>query len=155
MSCDVGKATEGLENEQWYRWSDGKVGKWREFILQLFRCFTYVTVHAPTLLSLLLSHSIFTYVTWRAAHGILQYEYVCRAVCLYVDCYCAIIRFLLFSYKMMTILVMFNFGVLSVSLLIPASLKTAGWSSTKLSIRYLIIKIDLHWNLNFYINFLL
>ena len=31
-------------------------------------CFTYVTVHSPTLLSLLLRHRIFTYVTWRAAH---------------------------------------------------------------------------------------
>ena len=28
MSCDVGKATEGLENELWRRWSDGKVGEW-------------------------------------------------------------------------------------------------------------------------------
>ena len=30
--------------------------------------FTYVTAHSPTLLSLLLRHRIFTYVTWRAAH---------------------------------------------------------------------------------------
>ena len=30
MSCDVGKATEGLENELWRRWSDGKVGEWAE-----------------------------------------------------------------------------------------------------------------------------
>ena len=28
MSCDVGKTTEGLENELWRRWSDGKVGEW-------------------------------------------------------------------------------------------------------------------------------
>ena len=28
MSCDVGKATEGLENEPWRRWSDGKLGEW-------------------------------------------------------------------------------------------------------------------------------
>ena len=28
MSCDVDKATEGLENELWHRWSDGKVGEW-------------------------------------------------------------------------------------------------------------------------------
>ena len=27
MSCDVGKATEGLENELWSRWNDGKVGE--------------------------------------------------------------------------------------------------------------------------------
>ena len=30
--------------------------------------FTYVTAHSSTLLSLLLRHRIFTYVTWRAAH---------------------------------------------------------------------------------------
>ena len=40
-----------------------------QLILQPFRCFTYVTAHSPTLLSFLLSHKIFTYVTWRAAHG--------------------------------------------------------------------------------------
>ena len=28
ISCDVGEATEGLENELWRRWSDGKVGEW-------------------------------------------------------------------------------------------------------------------------------
>ena len=28
MSCDLGKATEGLENELWCRWSDGKLGEW-------------------------------------------------------------------------------------------------------------------------------
>ena len=39
-----------------------------QFIHQPFRCFTYVTVHSPTLLSLLLRHWFFTYVTWRAAH---------------------------------------------------------------------------------------
>ena len=106
MSWDVGKATEGLENELWRRRSDGKVGEWAELIdieiysraqsptfpslhlchnlfsnssvalptsqliLQLFSCFTYVTVHSPTLLSLLLRHKLilkpfrhFTYVT--------------------------------------------------------------------------------------------
>ena len=40
-----------------------------QLILQPFRSFTYVTAHSPTLLSLLLRHRIFTYVTWRAAHG--------------------------------------------------------------------------------------
>ena len=40
-----------------------------QFILQPFRCYTYVTAHSPNLLSLLLSHRLFTYVTWRAAHG--------------------------------------------------------------------------------------
>ena len=38
-------------------------------ILQPFRCFTYVTAHSPSLLSLLQRHRLFTYVTWRAAHG--------------------------------------------------------------------------------------
>ena len=28
MNCDVGEETEGLENELWRRWSDGKVGEW-------------------------------------------------------------------------------------------------------------------------------
>ena len=44
MSCDVGKATEGLENKLWRRWSDGKVGEWAlltsptsQIILQPFR----------------------------------------------------------------------------------------------------------------------
>ena len=27
MNCDVGKATEELENELWHRWSDGNVGE--------------------------------------------------------------------------------------------------------------------------------
>ena len=40
-----------------------------QLILQAFRCFAYVTAHSPTLLSLLLRHGLFTYVTWRAAHG--------------------------------------------------------------------------------------
>ena len=31
-----------------------------QLILQPFRCFTYVTVHSPTLLSLLLRHKLFT-----------------------------------------------------------------------------------------------
>ena len=68
MSCDVGKATEGLENELWRRWSDGKGGEWAElivivtaeFILQPFRHFTYVTTHSPTLPSLYLRHSSFS-----------------------------------------------------------------------------------------------
>ena len=40
-----------------------------QLILQHFRCFIYVSVHSRTLLSLLLRHRFFTYVTWRAAHG--------------------------------------------------------------------------------------
>ena len=39
-----------------------------QLILQPFRCFNYVTVHSPTLLSLLLHHRLFTYITWRATH---------------------------------------------------------------------------------------
>ena len=37
-------------------------------ILQAFRHFTYVTTHSQTLLSPLLRHRIFTYVTWLAVH---------------------------------------------------------------------------------------
>ena len=35
MSCDVGEAREGLENELWRRWSDGKLGEseWALLIL--------------------------------------------------------------------------------------------------------------------------
>ena len=40
-----------------------------QLILQPFLCFTYVTANSPTLLSLLLRHRLFTYVTWRAAHA--------------------------------------------------------------------------------------
>ena len=40
-----------------------------QLILQPFRSFTYVTAHSPTLLSIHLRHRLFTYVTWRAAHG--------------------------------------------------------------------------------------
>ena len=41
-----------------------------QLILQPFSCFTYVTAHSPTLLSLLLRHRFSTYVTWRAAHDV-------------------------------------------------------------------------------------
>ena len=40
-----------------------------QLTLQPFCCFTYITVHSPTLLSLLLRHRIFTYVIWQAVHG--------------------------------------------------------------------------------------
>ena len=40
-----------------------------QLILQPFRRFTYITARSPTLLSLLLRHGLFTYVTWRAAHA--------------------------------------------------------------------------------------
>ena len=79
MSCDVCKATEGLDNELWRtgRSSDGKcktsfsklsvASPTSQLILQPFRPFTYVTAHSPNLS--LLRHRLFTYVTWRAAHG--------------------------------------------------------------------------------------
>ena len=41
-----------------------------QLILQPFRCFTYVTAHSPTVLSLHLYHRLFTYVTWRAIHEV-------------------------------------------------------------------------------------
>ena len=53
MSCDVGEAL---------------------LIPQPFRHFTYATAHSPTLLSLLLRHRLFTYVTWRATHGKNHYK---------------------------------------------------------------------------------
>ena len=86
-SCDVGEAKEGWKNDMWRRWSNGS---WRmscdvdelcsfsnisvasstsQVILQLFRCFTYVTAHYPSLLSLHLCHKHFTNVSWRAVHG--------------------------------------------------------------------------------------
>ena len=54
MSCDVGKAAEGLENELWRRWSYVRFGEWggslptSQLILQPFRCFTYVIGTSPT-----------------------------------------------------------------------------------------------------------
>ena len=59
MSCDVGKAREGLENKLWRRWSGLKLGEWAELILQAFCRFTYVTAHSPSFLSLHLRHSSF------------------------------------------------------------------------------------------------
>ena len=73
MSCDVGKETEGLENE----FDVGEVtvrlenklcscfnvtvsSSTSQLILQPFRRFTYVTVHSPTLPLLHLRHSSFS-----------------------------------------------------------------------------------------------
>ena len=61
MSCDVAEVTESLENELALPTS--------QLIVQRLRCLTYITAHSPTLLSLLLRHRLFTYVTWRAAHA--------------------------------------------------------------------------------------
>ena len=75
MSCDVGEATDGLENEMWRRWSDGKVGELAQrssfsnlsvtsptsqLILQPFRRFTYVTAHSPAIPLFHLRHSSFS-----------------------------------------------------------------------------------------------
>ena len=61
MSCDVGEATEGLENELWCRWSNGKLGEWALLLLfQAFSHFTYITAHSPMLPSLYLHHSSFS-----------------------------------------------------------------------------------------------
>ena len=90
-ACDTGEAKEGLENELWRWWSNGMSSAHSptyrslhlrhssfsnlsvalptpQLILQPFRCLTNVTAHSPTLLSLLLCHRFFTYVTWRTAH---------------------------------------------------------------------------------------
>ena len=56
MNCDVGKPTEGLENELWCRWSDRKVGEWAELIDIEINS----RVHAPTFPSLHLRHSSFS-----------------------------------------------------------------------------------------------
>ena len=86
-ACDVEEANEGLENELWLRWSNGKVGKlavtwlkwrkgWRmscdvgEVTERLENEQSYITAHSPTLLLLLLRHRLFTYVTWWAAHAV-------------------------------------------------------------------------------------
>ena len=56
MSSDVGKATEGLENVLWRRWSDEKVGEWAELIdIEI-----YNRAHSPSFPSLHLRHSLFS-----------------------------------------------------------------------------------------------
>ena len=77
MSYDVGEVTERLENEQSSQLQSQQSSfsnlystlPTSQLILKSFRRFTYVTVHSPTLLSLLLRHKLFTYFTWRAVHG--------------------------------------------------------------------------------------
>ena len=77
MSCDVGKAAEGLENELCLSWSDVRVGEWGssslsnsyiasptlQLILQPFCRFTYVTAHSTAFPLLYLRHRHITYVT--------------------------------------------------------------------------------------------
>ena len=74
MSCDVGKAQEGLENELWRRWSDGIVSEWAELYLR-HSSFFNPTVASPTSQLILQPFSCFSYVTdssltsfLRAAH---------------------------------------------------------------------------------------
>ena len=82
-ASDVGEAKEGLENELWHRWSNGRVGEWAVTLVKrrkgwrmscdedevtkrldnelcVFRHFTYVTAHSPTLPLLHLRHSSFS-----------------------------------------------------------------------------------------------
>ena len=69
MSCDVGKATEGLKDQlslhpHHSSFPNPSVALLTtQLILPLFRCFTYVIAHSPAHLSLLLRHRLFTYVT--------------------------------------------------------------------------------------------
>ena len=71
MSCDVGEATEGLENELCRRWSDKdwssahspnfpSLHLRHSSFSKPFRRFTYVTTHSPTLAMLHLHHSSFS-----------------------------------------------------------------------------------------------
>ena len=78
MSCDIGEVAESSAHSPTFpslhlrhsSFSNSSVvSPTSQFILQLFRCFTYITAHSPTLVSLLLRHRLFTYVTWRAAHA--------------------------------------------------------------------------------------
>ena len=91
MSCDVGKATEGLELCSFSKLY--VASPTLQLILQPFCRLTYITAHFPTLpllhlrhssfsnpcfaspasQALLLRHRLFTYVTWRAAHDIVLF----------------------------------------------------------------------------------
>ena len=55
MRYDVGNVTEGLENELWRRWSDGKVG---EGVVALPT--SQLTAHSPTFQSLPIRHNSFS-----------------------------------------------------------------------------------------------
>ena len=77
VTCDVGEATESLENELCYDHNYELSSHCKltftsptsQLILQPLRRFTYVTAHSLTLISLLLRHRLLIYVTWRAAHA--------------------------------------------------------------------------------------
>ena len=73
MSCEIGEATERLGFPSLHlshsSLSNPSIASpASQLILQPFRCITNVTAHSSTLLSLLLRHRLFTYVTWRAVH---------------------------------------------------------------------------------------
>ena len=67
MNCDVCKAT-SLHLRHSSFSNPSVASPTSQLILQPFRCFTYVTDHSPTFLSLLLHHRLLTYVTWRVAN---------------------------------------------------------------------------------------
>ena len=56
MSCDVGKATEGLENELWRRWTNWRKG-WR---MSRAHCYSHSRAHCPTFPTLPLRHNSFS-----------------------------------------------------------------------------------------------
>ena len=60
IRCDVGKATDGLENELCSFSNLSVTSPTSQLILQPFRRFTYVTAHYPTLPFLHLRHSSFS-----------------------------------------------------------------------------------------------
>ena len=60
MNCDVDEATANLENELCSFSNISVTSPTSQLILQPFRCVTYVIVHSPTLLSLLLRYKLFT-----------------------------------------------------------------------------------------------
>ena len=62
MSSDVGKATEGLENELWHRWNDWKLGEWAELHLR-HNSFSNPSVASPTSQHILQPFFRFSYVT--------------------------------------------------------------------------------------------
>ena len=53
MICDVGKATDGLQNELWRGWSDGKSGEWAEL--------NNIIVHNPVEEIIMVMESKYTY----------------------------------------------------------------------------------------------
>ena len=63
MNCDVSKATEGLENELWRRWIDGKVGEWALLIHLRHNSFSNPSVALPTSQLILQPFFHFSYVT--------------------------------------------------------------------------------------------